>query len=181
MKDWLGLLTPFGLAFGFLWRVWLKQRYEEGRQLFVKITKIAEEFRPNGGSTLRDAINRIEEKVTANEQKTLAIIKTLPLGTWIADSKGKWTDPNKSLCRITGRTESELKGDNWSNWIHPSQREEVFEEWQRCIENDINFDQEFNLILPDGTNQKVHANAYQLKDAKGDLKGMLGTMSKVNN
>lgn len=180
LKEWLGLLTPFAVVGGFIWKVWLKKRYEEGRELYGKIQKMAEEFRPNGGSTLRDAINRIEDKVTSNEQKTLAIIKSLPLGTWIADDKGKWSDPNKSLCRITGRTESELKGDNWSNWIIPNEKEDVFDEWKRCVENDLNFDMEFNIFLPDGKSQKVHAVAYQLKDSSGKLKGFLGTLSKLS-
>ena len=179
LKEWLGLLTPFAIVGGFLWKVWLKQRYEEGRELYGKIQIMTEEFRPNGGSTLRDAINRIEEKVTIQEQKTLAIIKSMPLGTWTADEKGKFIDLNKSMCRITGRTESELKGDNWSNWISPTEKEDVFDEWQRCVQNDLNFDMEFNFVLPTGKLQKVHASAYQLRDAKGKLVGFLGTLSAL--
>lgn len=180
LKDWIGLLAPFGIVFGFLWKVWLKKRYEEGRDLYQKIQKMAEEFRPNGGSTLRDAINRIEEKVTIQEQKTLAIIKSMPLGTWTADQNGKFNDLNKTMCRITGRTESELKGDNWSNWVHPEEKEDVFDEWKRCVQNDLNFDMEFNFILPNGNKQKVHASAYQLRDATGRLVGFLGTLSSIN-
>lgn len=179
LKEWLSLLAPFGLVGGALWKFWLQKRFEEGRDLYNKIQKIAEEFRPNGGSTLRDAVNRIEMQVTIQDQKTLAIIKSLPLGTWIANEKGKTIDLNKSYCKITGRTESELKGDNWSNWIIPSQKEDVFEEWLRCVNNDINFDAEFSFVLPSGNTQKVHAIAYQIKDPSGKLVGFLGTMSAI--
>lgn len=141
---------------------------------------MAEEFRPNGGSTLRDAINRIEEKVTIQEQKTLAMIKSMPLGTWTADANGKFDDLNKSMCRITGRSESELKGDNWITWVSGSEKEDVFEEWQRCVHNDLNFDMEFSFVLPDGKLQKVHAFAYQLRTPQGKLVGFLGTLSSIN-
>lgn len=179
IKEWASLMTPFGLAGGLLWKFWLKYRFDELRELYKKIGIISEEFRPNGGSTLRDAINRIEEKVTIQEQKTLAIIKSLPLGTWVSDERGKYIDTNRSLCKIIGRTESEIKGDNWSNWVHPDEKEEVFAEWKKCIENDINFDREYRFVLPDGKIRKVHSIAYQIRDSSGKLIGFLGTMSAI--
>ncbi len=181
LKEWLGLLAPFGLVFGFLWKFWLKKRYEEGKDLYLKIQLMAEEFRPNGGSTLRDAINRIEEKVTIQDQKTLAIIKSLPIGTWLSDQNGKCIDLNKTLCKIMGRTESEIKGDNWSNWIHPDEKDDVFEEWYRCVKNDLNFDMEYRYVLPNKSIQKVHGTAYQLKNDKGELVGFLGTLEAIGN
>lgn len=181
LKEWLSLLAPFGLVFAFIWKIWLKKRYEEGKDLYLKIQLIAEEFRPNGGSTLRDAVNRIEEKVTIQDQKTLAIIKSLPIGTWLSDEKGKCIDLNKTLCKIMQRTESEIKGDNWSNWIHPSEKEDVFEEWKRCVENDMNFDMEYSYVLPSGKIQKVHGIAYRLPDKNNKLVGFLGTLSALGD
>jgi len=181
LKEWLSLLAPFGIVGGLLWKVWLKKRYEEGKDLYLKIQLMADEFRPNGGSTLRDAINRIEEKVTVQEQKTVALIKSLPLGTWISDSKGKCIDLNRSLCKITGRTESELKGDNWSNWLHPNCKENVIEEWNRCVTGDLNFEMEYSFVLPNNKTQKVHGVAYQLRDASGKLIGFLGTLAAIGD
>lgn len=179
LKEWLGLLAPFGVVFGFIWQFWLKKRLSELKDLFKTIKIISEEFRPNGGSTLRDAINRIESKITIEQQKTMAIIKSLPLGTWVADKTGKYIDVNRSLCRIIARTESEIQGDNWSNWIHPSDKEETWEEWQRCVANTINFDMVYRFVLPDGKIQRVHGVAYQLRDEKNILVGFLGTLYAV--
>jgi len=181
LKDWLGLLAPFFLVFGVIWKMWLKKRYDDGRELYKKINVIAEEFRPNGGSTLRDAINRIEAKVTIQEQKTIALIKSLPLGTWVSDDKGKCVDVNKSLCKIMGRTESEIKGDNWSNWIHPDERDHIFREWERCVENDLTFDMEYRYIKSDARVQKVHGVAYQLRDVNDKIIGFLGTLTAIGN
>lgn len=181
LKEWGGLLTPFGIVFGFLWKFWLKQRLVELKELYASIKKISEEFRPNGGSTLRDAINRIEEKITIQAQKTVAIIKSLPLGTWISDKHGKCIDLNKSLCRITGRTESEIKGDNWTNWIHADDRDEVVEEWNRCVNSMMDFDMSYRFVLPDGRIQRVHGVAYQLRDENSNLMGFLGTLYAVES
>lgn len=179
LKEWLDLLAPFGIAGGFIWKFWLQKRFKEAKDLYSKILIISDEFRPNGGSSLRDAINRIEEKISLQEQKTIALIKSFPIGTWISDKHGKCVDVNKSLCKIMGRTESEIKGDNWSNWIHPDEKDEVFEEWYRCVKNDLNFDMEYRYILPDKSVQRVHGSAYQLKNDKGELVGFLGTLEAI--
>lgn len=176
LKEWVELLAPFGVVSGVIWKFWLKKRVDELRDLYKKVLIISEEFRPNGGSTLRDAINRIEDKIALQEQKTVAIIKSLPLGTWVSDKNGKCIDVNKSLCSIMKRTESEIKGDNWSNWIFPAEKDEVFDEWNRCVKNMMNFDMVYRYVLPDGKVQKVHGIAYQLRTDKGDLVGFLGTL-----
>lgn len=179
LKDWLELLAPFGIVTGLIWKVWLKQKFKEVNDLYQKIQVIAGEFRPNGGSTLRDAINRIETKVSLQQQTTTAIIKSFPIGTWISDEKGRCVDVNKNLCKITGRTETELKGDNWTNWIF--EKDDVIEEWQRCVTNDSNFDHEYHYVLSDRKKQKVHGVAQRLKNEKGDLVGFLGTLEPIGD
>lgn len=181
LKDWIEVLAPFGVVGGLLWKFWLKKRYEEGKELYSKINVIASEFRPNGGSSLRDAINRIEQKVTIQEQKVLAFVKSSPMGTWLSDENGKCSDVNKSICRIFGRTESEIKGDNWINWIHPTIKDDVVEEWIRCVNSDMNFDMEYSIILPNKKIQLVHAVAYQIKDMNGKLLGFLGTLNVIGD
>ena len=179
LKDWIELLAPISIMCTGLWKFFLKKKFDEVTQLYSKVQIIADEFRPNGGSTLRDAIDRIEDKINIQEQKTIAIIKSLPLGTWISDKNGKCIDVNKSLCTIMHRVESEIKGDNWSNWIHPDEKEEVFAEWRRCVDNMINFDMNYRYVLPDGRVQKVHGVAYQLRTDKGELVGFLGTLYTI--
>lgn len=179
LKEWLELLAPFGVVFGLVWRFWLKARMDELRDLYSQIKVISEEFRPNGGSTLRDAINRIEKKITLQEQKTRAILQSLPVGTWTSDSSGKFIAINKSFCQIVKRLESEMLGDNWMNWLHADDREDVWEEWQSSIRLSRDFDSTFRFVLPDGTIQRVHAVAYQLKDEKDQQIGFLGTVYVV--
>lgn len=179
LKDWIDLLAPFSIVGGLIWKFWLQGRFKEIKELYRKINLISEEFRPNGGSTLRDAINRIEDKITLQEQKTSAIIKSFPIGTWISDEKGKCIDVNKNLCQIMGRTESEIKGDNWSNWVHQDEKEEVFDEWTRCIQNDLNFDMGYRFVLPNRKIQKVHGTAYRLKNDDGQIVGFLGTLEAI--
>ena len=179
IKDWSGLLAPVGAVLGLFWKYWLKKRLEELKDLYTRIKVISDEFRPNGGSTLRDAINRIEYRLSVEQQKTMAIIKSMPLGTWLSDRDGKYVDVNRSMCRIMGRTESEILGDNWSNWLHIDDKERVWEEWERSVASKLSFEMTYRFVRPDGKVQRVHAVAYQLRDDRGDLVGFLGTLYAV--
>ena len=178
-NEWMKLLAPFGVVGGLIWKFWLKNKFKEISELYLKIQIIAQEFRPNGGSTLRDAINRIETKVSIQQQTTTAIIKSFPIGTWISDEHGRCIDVNNNLCRITGRTEGEIKGNNWSNWI--IEKEEVQEEWERCVLHDSNFDMDYTFIRTDRLKQKVHGFAQRLKNEKGELIGFLGTLEPLGS
>lgn len=178
-NEWLKLLAPFGVVGGMVWKFWLKNKFKEISDLYIKIQIIAQEFRPNGGSTLRDAINRIETKVSIQQQTTTAIIKSFPIGTWISDEQGRCIDVNNNLCRITGRTEGEMKGNNWSNWV--LEKEEVQEEWERCVAHDSNFDMDYTFTKTDRTKQKVHGYAQRLKNEKGELIGFLGTLEPIGS
>lgn len=179
MKDWFELLGPIAIIAGFLWKFWLKKKIDEANDLYKTVQIIASEFKPNGGSSLRDAINRIESKVDLQEQKIVGLIKSSPVGTWISDQNGKYIDVNKTLCVILDRTESEIKGDNWTNWLHADDKVSVISEWHRVIKNQIDFNMSYRFVLPDGKIQKVHATAYQLKSDKGDMIGFLGTLLTV--
>ncbi len=181
LQDWLQLLAPITIFIGFLWKVWLKKKYTKLSELYVTIEKISEEFKPNGGSTLRDSIDRIEQKLKLQDEKILGIIKSSPIGTWVSDKQGKCIDVNRMLCTILDRTESEIKGDNWLNWVHPSDANEVYVNWNRAITNQIDFDMKYRFVLPDGKIQAVHATAYQLKSDSGDVIGFLGTMLAIGH
>lgn len=179
LSKWLELLGPLGVIGGIIWKFWLKNRYREAKEVYTKVMKIAEEFERNGGKTIKDAIFRIESKISLQEQKTTALIKSMPLGMWLSDAHGKCIDVNRSLCDIMDRTESEIKGDNWSNWLYGPDKALVYDEWNRCVTNEIDFEMEYTYVLPDSGLQKVHGTAYQLRNEEGKLLGFLGTLYTV--
>lgn len=187
LKDWLSLLGPISAGLVILWKYFLKKKYDQFTEAHKNLAKVVEylpkieriemELKPNGGSSIRDAINRIERKVVFHDQRQLAMIKSLPFGTWLSDENGKCIDLNRTLCMITGRTESQIKGDNWSNWI--LEKDEVLEEWNRCVTHAMDFDMEYTFIHPNKQQQRVHGIAYQLRDEKGTLIGFLGTLEAI--
>lgn len=191
VKDWLGLLGPIFAGIGITWKYFLKQKWEEFKVahenlkklvIFIPtIERIDYELKPNGGSSVKDAINRIESKINLQDQKVLALIKSMPYGTFISDSDGNWTDVNLTLCRITGRTESELEGRDWLNWIDEKHKLGVILEWERAIKNKMVFDVEVNYSNPNGEYIPLRFSGNQLKNEKDELVGYFGTVYEIVN
>ena len=191
VKDWLGLLGPIFAGIGITWKYFLKQKWEEFKVahenlkklvIFIPtIERIDYELKPNGGSSVKDAINRIESKINLQDQKVLALIKSMPYGTFISDSDGNWTDVNLTLCRITGRTESELEGRDWLNWIDEKHKSGVILEWERAIKNKMVFDVEVNYSNPNGEYIPLRFSGNQLKNEKDELVGYFGTVYEIVN
>ncbi len=189
LGEWLKLLAPVTGGLGLLWKFWLKAKWDEIKlahknlqtivDLKPKIDRIELELKPNGGSSIHDAINRIESKVGLQDQKLLALLKSMPYGTFITDSLGNWIDVNLTLCRITERTESELKGNDWMNWIHEDDKEDVMAEWERAVKNKMVFNMNMIYTTPTGQEISIQIHGNQLKSEKGDLIGYFGTVYNV--
>lgn len=185
------LITMFGggTLGKIIWDYWLKPRLLMIKKMYDQLAilsdmlptvqNILQEVRPNGGSSMRDAINRIEVNQTKSIQHNRALLKCLPIGTWETDERGRFISVNRTTCTMLGRVESELLGDNWVKWISDSDRMKVITEWQRCISGQSDFSMEFDFVLPNRLLKRVYAVAYQFKNEKGELLGFLGTLTSI--
>lgn len=189
LGDWVKLFGPVFAFFGLTWRYFLKKKYEEFKvdlqnlqkltEYIPKIERIDFELKPNGGSSIRDAINRIESLVTVQDKKLLSLFQSMPFGTFITDEFGNWTQVNLMLCRISERTETELKGRNWMRCIEESDRANVILEWERSIKNEMIFDMETNYITPTEDLKAIRISASQIYNHKNQLVGYFGTVYEL--
>jgi PAS domain S-box-containing protein len=59
--------------------------------------------------------------------------------------------------------------------IHPEDRDEVWEEFNRAIREKVNFDLDYRILLPDGTLKYIHAAGYPVFNSSGIVVEMVGT------
>lgn len=189
LGDWLKLFGPIFGGIGLLWKYFLKKKYDEFKsahqnlqklvEYIPKIEKIDFELKPNGGASIRDAINRIESAINLQDKKLMTLFQSMPFGTFVTDNHGNWTDVNMMLCRITERTEAELKGKNWTRWIVDEDRTQLIAEWEGSVKNEMMFDFETNYITPSEDLKSIRISASQLKNDKNELIGYFGTMYEL--
>lgn len=174
-----GVIATFKKAILPIWRFF--KEYNEHKELLLKgnenIDAILKELRPNGGSSLKDQISRIENSIDVLDVKVAAVALATNVGYWKSDSNGRATEVGRSLCTILGRTESEIIGSNWVSIIHQNDREMVKNEWDSAVDDGRDFEMIYRFVKPDGSIQKVKGFAHAI--LKNDrLIGYFGTLIK---
>lgn len=134
------------------------------------LEQLVAEMRTNGGGSLRDAVNRIEQVQEINRQLIQAVYVH---GYFRTDESGLVVECSRSLCRTYGRTESELMGNSWCSWIVAGDRERVRDEWFSAVTQQRDFDEQFGIKLPDDGIIMVRARAGTLTSRGGAYLGHL--------
>lgn len=177
------ILTALGLVGTGIWRVFIKvikpamkEAKAKKRKLYDMVTKIHHEINYNNGSSIKDAITRIESRIGRLEDNQRIVMNVQNVAFWESDADGLVTYVSPALCKLVGRSESEIMGNNWVSCIEDKW---VFDEWQKSVENNIPFDEEYNYRKPDGSLVKVWGLAFHKVD-HGKLIGSLGKLEAIN-
>lgn len=145
-----------------------------------KIDNIHEQMFTNGGSTLRDAVNRIEYRINLLEKKQGIYILDTPHGVYESNEDGEVTSVNRTMCRLTGKTENEILGNGWLTSVAEHDRERVDDAWKYAIVNNIEFKTIYDMISSDGDMFKVRTQANPIKTSDGKLIGYIGIIDRIN-
>lgn len=179
----VSLVLTIAAALGIIYRYIIKPsftlyKYVQDRE--DRIGKILSELNANGGSSIKDQLNRIEARQLFSEQISKITLSSNGIGFWKADKTGQFTEISPIFCRITGRSETELSGSSWSTWIHSEDKEEVFDEWSRCTQEMIEFNMSYRYVRPDDTIVSCHGAAYPIFNGKNEIIGFLGVLTEKN-
>lgn len=145
----IGIIAALLTALGFIWKYLIKPLWKTNTRLMAAldtIDKIKEEFRPNGGSTLRDAINRIETRLLLEEHARRATSMILDVGIFETDGSGSCKWINRKFSELSGLSQSEAEGFGWINSIHFDDRERVVDEWMDAIKQQRAFNSYFKFV-----------------------------------
>lgn len=135
---------------------------------------VREQVTKNGGSSLLDAVNRIEEKVTdlLATNEVLQQISSKPLFKTDKDGNCIWV--NSAYSEAVGKTLDDLKGHGWAGIISDEDKSRVSSSWKLAILDHRRFDDIFTVIN-DVKDKKitVRCRAYPIM-VKERLLGYLG-------
>ena len=140
-----------------------------------KLDSLVAELRPNGGKSLRDLVEKINENTTYNREYVRATLDNDMQMIFETDSKGEYVWVNDTYGRYTGKQEHDLMGYGWINTVCSSDRIRVRDEWESCIEEHRDFSSEYEINTMDGNRLKVIATARPIK-VTGNIKGYYGTI-----
>jgi PAS domain S-box-containing protein len=124
---------------------------------FLLVLEIPDQFKPNGGSSLRDIIDRIHHDLVVLKKKIIyldgenkAIMSFLgesqpPIIFWEADKNGEWISISKKWLELTSLDLKTSLGWGWLNAICEDYRDKVLELWTDSIQQKREFHSEFNI------------------------------------
>jgi len=108
--------------------------------------------------------------------ETIKVILTLQgVAFWFSDKEGKCVYASAGLCKLLGRTESDIEEDNWSVWITDQYKDKVWDAWESFMEHDKTFNMQYAYINGvDGSTINVLGRAFKIKSS-GIIIGALFT------
>lgn len=163
------------------------QKEKEDKELKSTVAEIYKQLKPNGGSSLRDSVDkidsrllRLEEQAGMSAQVSSLILLDAGLAVFHADKEGNFSSVNRTFQIIAGRAESDLADLGWTSCIDYDQRAETLEEWLESVKYEREFHAEFSIVHTDGTKHPVSCKAFPLRNKDGDVTGWMGFVRKMD-
>ena len=115
---------------------------------------------------LEQRVKGLEEKVAEStkpgdiknesEHRFRLISETLPVGIFETDSKSECLYTNTSWQEIFGVSLIESLMNDWRDYLHPDDRESVYNQWEQTLKNLNAFSKDFRIITPKGDERWIH-------------------------
>jgi len=146
----------------------------------VRVKKMMEELKNNGGSSIKDQIQRIEARQISNELKLIHVVDSVEnSGSFETDKEGKCTKVSLGYCHIMGGTEEEFTGTGWVNYLHPEDKDSVWESWNESIKNQRHFVSTYKIVRND-VSFKIFCRAYPIVNGSNMI-GWFGIIKRMEN
>ncbi len=165
---------------------WLTPKVQRGVHLYntlgqlpEQLASIAAELKPNGGGSMRDAVNRIELGQHVNRATMRAYSETPEFGRFETNEKGECGYADRTFLRWVQRTPDEVKGWGYLNCICDDEREDVREAVETNVRQGAEFSRRLRLQPVDGPLLEVHCRATVLRHpANGAVLGWVWTIRR---
>jgi len=152
----------------------------------AKVDRLTKEVLPNGGGSLRDAVDRLATGVDAladqvtvlSERHTTRWKIAFGAPSWETDEYGNFLGVNADLCDLVGLPEVDLLGTSWKVIIFHEDQPRVFREWDRIIEEKSHLRLQCRIVDCEGEPLSVQLNARYMK-VHGEVFGWIGKIERV--
>lgn len=176
IKDLADLLTLITVAtpiligiVTFSYKVWKKIH-----DIYIKINLISAQLVPNGGSSLKDQIDRIEGKLQSLDFFQRMYLDTVDVPIFTTDGNGLCTWANRAYLSLLNRPITDILGHGWESVVHQDDRDRVTREWYDAISEQRPFDLEYRYKTHDDKIVLVRCKA-----AGGSKTGFFGIVNKI--
>jgi PAS domain S-box-containing protein len=148
------------------------------RKAWLLIRVLVAEFKPNGGTSVRDQLNRLERQVSTIAAFQYAVADSDPEPQFRVDQNGLYVSANRALQALVGRSESGFLGSEWETAVCEHDRERVWNDWCDAINRDRTFECQFTVCGASGVLYDVDCIATPIRAANA-VTGWFGRYRRV--
>lgn len=187
----LGIAAIIGGGMLFVWRKvvrpsyrYIRERMRRVTEAFDSVAAIRKEVFPNGGSSLRDAVNstshtvrEMSRAVAMSIAQNRSLAEQMETGMFEGDANGLIVWANRSLRQVTGLRMEQIVGSGWVNAVHDDDRRRIENDWAMAMHNQRPFIAMFRFThVGTGTSVPVHCEAYPIFASEDTTSGWLGLL-----
>ncbi|MBL8291406.1 MAG: PAS domain-containing protein, partial [Bryobacterales bacterium] len=136
-----------------------------------------------GKSTDIDERKRAEQALRRSEAYLADAQRLTRTGAWASDGTTRPLYWSEEVFRIFGFDPEQglPSADQPLQRVHPEDRDQFWRAFQRTIQEKVDSELEYRVVLPDGEVTHVHALAHPVVDPQGELVEVVGTIVDVTD
>ena len=146
-------------------------------ELDKKLSFIIEQLLPNGGTSIKDGLNRIEDKQAVLSARMEALT-SFANPMYHTDVEGKCTWVSVSYSDKVKKPQESLLGWGWISVIHPDDMEKLRANWFSCVKDERDFKGDFRVISSEGKIYHIVSTAHPIK-VNNKITGWVGVWQDV--
>ena len=121
----------------------------------------------------------MEKKLKESELRFRTLAAASPVGVFQTDIDGQCIYVNERWCEIAGQTPQQALGTGWLNSLHPEDRDNVLDNWNRMVQSGEKFTREYRFQTLAGITTWVYGHAAPITNEAGEKTGYIGTITDI--
>ena len=123
---------------------------------------------------------KMEQALLATEKEFRLLAESMPQIVWITRADGESIYLNQQWVDYTGLSLEESYGHNWSNALHPDDRQRAWNAWQIAIKNKSSYSFECQIRRADGVYRWWLDRGVPVCDETGEIYKWFGTCTDIH-
>lgn len=186
------VLTLLSKPFQCFWR-WVKlarkievsqEKYEQRFETLEKSVQgidkfIREKLTKNGGSSIFDAIKRIEDRQIVSDGRQSALLNDSKHGYFFCNMDGRNVWVNRTYARFLDCGTNELMHFGWRKFIKTEELERYNKIWKNAFNDGCDFEQTVDFVNAHGEKVGLHISVSAVQNEKGETTSYIGQVTAL--
>lgn len=157
----------------------LEEKVESVSSRVKKMEPVIDELKPNGGSSIKDVINQLMERVTILDGRHHARFDGDGLATYECGPDGMCTYASAALGELYGMSPEQFTGNGWLSAVETAQeRQRVWDSWQAAVKAGIPYEDVY-VVRCHAVRRRVRTYTRAVKDRSGKVLCYFGVVTDM--